>query len=165
MKARGGMKVWAPWILFAASLLLNVFFAGGVIYSKATAERLQAQPESRLAFVAEELDLSEAEREGFVALREAVRERRTRMRSEREAGHQALIEEMRQPAFDRERVGEILGQRSKRFTTFLSDVMGQVHGFLAGLPQEKRDGFLALMSEEHRFLFRLMREPRGEDRR
>jgi uncharacterized membrane protein len=154
----------APWLLLAASLILNVFFAGGVLYSKETAERLQTDPESRLAFVVHELGLSETEREDLVRLRGAIREQRSEMRSERQSGHQALMAEMRKTDFDRARVEEILAARSQRFTGFLSDVMGRVHGYLAGLTPEKRDGFLALMSEERRFLFRLMREARSDDR-
>ncbi len=151
-----------PWILCAASLLLNVFFAGGVVYSKLTAERLVEDPKSRLAFAAEELGLSEAEQQRLLALRKSVRERRKQMRSAGETVRQALGEELRRPKLDKERVELLLAQRSQFFVAYLSDVMGAVHGFLDGLPPEKREEFLSLMEKERRFMFRLMREPRGE---
>ena len=150
------------WILFAASLLLNLFFAGGVVYSKLTAERLEEDPKARLAFAAEELGLSEAEQQRLLALRKSVSERREQMRSEGESVRLALGEELRRQTLDEERVERLLGRRSQLFVAYLSDVMGAVHGFLGGLPPEKREEFLSLMEKERRFMFRLMREPRSE---
>ncbi len=151
-----------PWILFAVSLLLNLFFAGGVVYSKLTAERLEEDPKARLAFAVEELGLSEAEQQRLLALRRSVSKRRGQMRGEGESVRQALGEELRRPKLDEDRVEQLLGQRSQLFVAYLSDVMGALHGFLAGLPPEKREEFLGLMEKERRFMFRLMREPRGE---
>jgi hypothetical protein len=156
------MTARLPWVLLAASLLLNVFFAGGVIYSKMTADRLEAEPRSRLAFAAEELGLSEAETERLVVLRKTVGERRARMREDGGALTQALNQEMRRPDLDRQRLEEILRQRSKLFVAYLSDTMGEVHGYLGTLPPEKREEFLGLMEKERRFLFRLLREPRSD---
>ena len=55
------MKPRLPWILFAISLALNLFFGAGVIYSKLEAERRNMAPEKRIAELAEQLQLSEAD--------------------------------------------------------------------------------------------------------
>ncbi len=156
------MPAKLPWVLLAASLLLNLFFAGGVVYSKATAERLQEEPASRMAFAADELGLTETESESLVALREAVSAGRAQMRREGEPIRKALLAAMRKPAYDRERVGELLGGRADLFVDFLTDALSQLHGFLMELPEEKRDDVFALMGRERRFIFRLLRESRTE---
>ena len=97
-----------PWILFAGSLLLNIFFAGGAIYSKMTAERLREGPEARLDFVVEELDLNRDERERLLALRSAARERREEMRRKGRPLREALLEEMGRASLDEARVNELL---------------------------------------------------------
>ncbi len=159
------MPVKLPWILFVASLLLNLFFAGGVVYSKATAERLREEPASRMAFAADELGLTETESESLIALREAVSEGRAQMRRESEPIRKALLAEMRKPAYDREKVEALLGGRADLFVDFLADSLNQLHGFLMGLPEEKRDNVFALMGQESRFIFRLLRKPRTEETR
>ena len=146
----------------AASLLLNLFFAGGVVYSKATAERLQEEPASRMSFVADELGLTETERESLIALREAVSEGRAQFRQESKLIREALLAEMGKPAYDREGVGELLDGRADLFVDFMTDALNQLHVFLTGLPEEKRDSVFALMDQERRFIFRLLRESRTD---
>jgi len=147
------------WILLIGSLLLNLFFAGGVIYSKMAAERLRGDHGRQFDFVADELDLNQAERDQLLALREAAWERRDEMRREGRHLHQALIEEMDKPVLDRARVEALLSERSKLFVDFVGDIMADTHAFLEILEPNKRREFLALMERERRFLWRLLRNP------
>ncbi|HEX9699441.1 MAG TPA: periplasmic heavy metal sensor [Acidobacteriota bacterium] len=156
------MRIKLLWILLGASLLLNLFFAGGVIYSKMTAERLRGEPGRQFDLVAAELELSEAQRAELMALSDAARERRQEMRLEGEHLRQALIEEMGKPALDQARVQTLLGERSKLFVTFVGDVMAETHNFLDTLEPEKKREFLALMERDHRFLWRLLRDPQRD---
>lgn len=156
------MRIKLLWILLGASLLLNLFFAGGVIYSKMTAERLRGEPGQQFDFVADELELSEAQRAELMALRAAARERRQEMRQASQHLRQALIEEMGKPALDQARVQSLLGERSKLFVAFIGDVMDQTHDFLDTLEPEKKREFLAMMERDHRFLWRLLRDPRRD---
>ncbi len=148
------------WILLAASLLLNVFFAGGVIYSKMTAERLRDEPAARLDFVVDELGLGEAERGRLMALRETALARRDEMRREGRHLREELFKEMAKPDFDQARVEQLLRQRSVLFVTFLGGVMAETHDFLANLDAESKREFMAMMKREHRFLWRLIRDPK-----
>lgn len=147
------------WILLIGSLLLNLFFAGGVIYSKMAAERLRGDHGRHFDSVADELDLTQAEREALLALREAAWNRRDEMRREGRHLHQALIEEMGKATFDRVRIEALLSERSQLFVDFVGDTMADTHAFLETLEPEKRQEFLALMEREHRFLWRLLRDP------
>jgi uncharacterized membrane protein len=156
------MRLKLLWILLAASLLLNLFFAGGVIYSKMTAERLRDEPAARFDFVVDDLGLSEAERGRLMALRETARARRDEMRREGRHLREALFKEMAKPDFDQARVEELLQQRSVLFVTFLGGVMAETHDFLATLEPERKREFMAMMKREHRFLWRLMREPKRD---
>ncbi len=150
------------WILLAASLLLNVFFAGGVIYSKMTAERLRDEPAARFDFVVDELGLGEAERGRLMALRETALARRDEMRREGRHLREALLEEIAKPDFDQARVEELLRQRSVLFVTFLGGVLADTHDFLTTVEPERKREFMAMMKREHRFLWRLMGEPRRD---
>ncbi len=156
------MRTKLLWIVLAASLLLNLFFAGGVIYSKMTAERLRDEPAARFDFVVDELDLSEAARRRLMALREAARARWDEMRREGRHLREALFKEMAKPDFDQARVEELLQRRSVLFVTFLGGIMAETHDFLATLEPERKREFMAMMKREHRFLWRLIREPRSD---
>jgi uncharacterized membrane protein len=156
------MRTKLLWILLAASLLLNLFFAGGVIYSKMTAERLRDEPAARFEFVVDELDLSEAERGRLIALRETALARRDEMRREGRHLREALFKEMAKPDFDQARVEELLQRRSVLFVTFLGGIMAETHDFLATLEPERKREFMAMMKREHRFLWRLIRDPKDD---
>ena len=156
------MRMKWPWILLAASLLLNAFFAGGVVYSKMTAEQLRDAPAARFDFVADELDLSADERDRLMDLRETARALREEMRREGEPLREALLAEIAKPDFDEARVEDLLRQRSALFVAFLGDVMAETHDFLATLEPESRQAFLAMMKRERRFLWRLMRGTKDE---
>jgi len=150
------------WILLAASLLLNVFFAGGVVYSKMTADRLRDEPAARFDFVVDELGLSEAERGQLMALRETAFARRDEMRRAGRHLREELFKEMAKPDFDQARIEELLRQRSALFVAFLGGVMAETHDFLAGLEPESKREFMAMMKREHRFLWRLLRDPKRD---
>ena len=158
------MRMKWPWILLAASLLLNVFFAGGVVYSKMTAEQLRDEPAARFDFVVDELGLSEAERDGLMDLRESARAQREEMRREGRPLREALLEEIAKPDFDQDRVDDLLRQRSVLFVSFLGGIMADTHDFLATLEPESKREFLAMMKRERRFLWRLMRDPKDAKR-
>lgn len=156
------MRIKPLWILLGASLVLNLFFAGGVLYSKMTAERLGGARGQALDSVADELALSDAQRADLMALREAARERRQEIRLEGQQLRQALIEEMSKPSFDQARVQTLLNERAKLFVGFVGDIMAKTHDFLDTLEPKKKQEFLTKMEEDHRFLWRLLRGPQRD---
>ena len=145
------MKPRLPWILFAMSLALNLFFAAGVFYNKLEADRLSAAPERRIAELAEQLGLSEAQQAGLLALREQAMERRDAVRDLRRERRAALLAELAKPELDRARVGELLRQGMERRATGFEQMMVDLHGYLATLSDEQRAAFLE-MAKERGFL-------------
>jgi len=145
------MKPRLPWILFAISLALNLFVAAGVLYNKLEADRLAAAPEQRVAEVAAQLGLSEAQRAGLLALREKAMERREAVRALRQERRAALMAELAKPELDRERLGELLRQGMERRAAGFEQMMVELHGYLATLSDEQRAAFLE-MAKERGFL-------------
>lgn len=142
------MKSRLPWLLLAASMAFNLFFAGGMIFSRVAVEPQREERPSRWAFSTEGLGLADDERQGLEALRTAIQERRRQLREDLAPYHLPIVEEMRKPAFDGERVRGILGERSKLYVAFLSDVMTRTHDYSGGLSEGKRDEVLSLMERK-----------------
>ncbi len=155
------MRPKMPWILFAISLALNVFFAGGVIYSKMTAERLEHSPGQRTDYVAEQLNLSDSQREGLVALRTKVRERWGARRDERGGQRGALMAELVKPELDLERLEALIRDRSDQRIPRFKELARDLHAYLATLSPEQREQFVA-MSEKRGFFYRLISGPRRD---
>ena len=103
------------------------------------------------------LGLSEAEREDLMALREKLQDDRRDMRDEMAPLRRKLIDEVRQPSLDEERLGELLQERSTYFVAHIAGVMAALHTFLDRLAPEKKEAFLARIEEDPRFLFRFLR--------
>ena len=141
------MKPRLPWILLAISLALNLFVAGGVLYNKLEAERLSAGPDERVAALAEELGLSEAQQAGLLALREQAMERREAVRSLRQDRRAALMAELAKPELDRARLGELMREGMERRAAGFEQMMVDLHGYLATLSEQQRTAFLEKAKE------------------
>ncbi len=145
------MKPRLPWILLAISLALNLFVAGGVLYNKLEAERLSAGPDERVAALAEQLGLSEAQQAGLLALREQAMGRREAVRGQRQERRAALMAELAKPELDRARLGELMRGGMERRAVGFEQMMVDLHGYLATLNDEQRAAFLE-MAKERGFL-------------
>ena len=145
------MKPRLPWVLFAISLALNLFFAAGVFYNKLEAERLNAGPDERIAALADKLGLSEAQQAGLVALREQAMARREAVRDLRQERRAALMDELAKPELDRARLNELMREGMERRASGFEQMMVDLHGYLATLSDEQRTTFLE-MAKERGFL-------------
>ncbi len=141
------MKPRLPWVLFAISLALNLFFAAGVLYNKLEADRLSAEPDRRIAELAEQLGLSEAQQAGLLALREQAMERREAARDLRRERRAALMAELAKPELDRARVGELLRRGMEQRAAGFEQMVVDLHGYLATLSDEQRAAFLEKAKE------------------
>jgi uncharacterized membrane protein len=145
------VRLRRPWILFAISLALNLFFGAGVIYSKLEAERKYRPPEARIAELAEQLQLSETQQADLLALSERARERRRGRRELWRERRQNLLAELAKPELDRARLGELIDQGRDRRNASWEALMVDLHGYLATLSAEQRAAFLE-MAQDRRFL-------------
>jgi len=140
-------KARLPWILLAVSLALNLFFAGGVIYMKLTAERMTGLSDQRLEAVAERLELSDDRRAGLEALRERMRSRMATLREERQAGRENMLAELAQPKLDRARLSELMHQGMAARGELFEELLVELHAYLGTLSDEQRRSFLELAEE------------------
>ena len=148
------MKSKLPWILLAISLVINLSVAGGVIYSKVTIGDAAKSPERRIETLAERLQLTPAQREGLIALRDSARARRTEMRGQRQERRRAILAELAKQELDRERLGQLMRQGMDRRMAFFEAFMVDLHGYLATLSDEQRQTFLE-MAQERGFMRQL----------
>lgn len=140
-----------PWFLLAVSLALNLGLAAGALYYEAEAERLGGSAEARLDTIAERLALTADQREGLLALRAKIQDRRDSMGSARDQRRAVLLAELAKPELDRAEMSAVMdGGRDER-RAFFEALMIDLHGFLATLTPDQKADFLA-MAEERYFL-------------
>lgn len=158
------MKARLPWLLLAVSVALNVFFVGGALYSMAASERLSDDPKARVAFVAEQLALSEAEVEQLAALRQRIRERWGETRAQSQAIRGRIMMEVAKPELDLEQVNLLVEERAALRGPAMRETVSDMHGFLATLSPEQKAEFVALASERG-FFRRLFGRARSAEQR
>jgi Spy/CpxP family protein refolding chaperone len=141
------MRPRLPWVLFAVSLAVNIFFVAGVTYGVFTKERLERSPEARLDFIAERLNLDAAQRQGLVELRESLRSRWGDRREQRDDLRAAMLAELGKPTFDREAMLTLIDERHAQRRERIVESSEQVHAYLWTLDPPQREQFLALARE------------------
>ena len=147
------MRSKLPWILLAVSVVANIFFAGGAIYT------IAARGERTVELVSRELDLTPAQHQGLLALREGLTARRAAMAGARGGLRQAMLTEIGNPTFDRDRVAVLVDERSAQRREIFVDLAENLHAYVATLTPEQRETFLT-MAQERGFLRRLLRRKR-----
>jgi Spy/CpxP family protein refolding chaperone len=147
------MRGKLPWLLLAVSIVANVFFAGGALYT------LSSRGESAIELAVRELDLTPAQQDGLRALREGIAARRAARAGPRVGLRQALLAEVGSPTFDRDRVAALVDEWSSQRGAYFVDVAQDLHAYVATLTPEQRERFLKL-AQERSFLRRLLRGKR-----
>lgn len=151
------MKTKLPWVLFAASLLLNIAFLSGSFLG-ADDSSDGAKPD-----VAEVLELDSAQQQALTDLRAAMAGRREARRERRKAFKEALIATLKAPAFDATALEPVLeGSSDNRRLGMLAMAEG-LHGLYQTLTPEQRRSFKEA-AEERRFLWRLVFGPKEKRR-
>ena len=152
-----------PWYLLAASLAVNVFFLAGLAFPQLFGAAETPAPDP-VAVVAEELELSAAQRADLAALRGRVAERRAAAGSNGGSFRALLIAELAKPAFDRAGLEARMQERRASMSSVVLDVAEDLHGFLATLSPEQKAAFLE-KARERAFLRRLLWPRRDADNR
>ncbi|WP_299623498.1 periplasmic heavy metal sensor [Pelagibius sp.] len=143
-----------PWYLLAASLAVNVFFLAGLAFPQLFGVSDTPTPDP-VAVVAEELELSAAQRADLVALRGRVAERRAAAGGNGGSFRALLIAELAKPAFDRAGLEARMQDRRAIVGKVVLDVAEDLHGYLATLSPEQKAAFLE-KAKERAFLRRLL---------
>jgi Spy/CpxP family protein refolding chaperone len=137
-------------ILLTVSLVANVFFAGGALYA------IYARGDHSVQRVSRQLDLSPAQEQDLKALRETIASRRAAMHDSRGDLRAALLAEIGNPTFDRERVATLLNEWSADRRGYFLDMAQDLHAYVATLTPAQREKFLEL-AQDRSFLRRLLR--------
>ena len=141
------MRLKLPWVLFALSLAVNIFFVAGVGYGVFMKHRLERSPAARIDFIAEHLDLSDAQRQGLLDLRKALRTSRGDVRDERDQVRDAMLAELAKPSFDRAAMLALIDQRNAQRRERIVQSAEQVHTYLMTLDPSQRESFLDMARE------------------
>ena len=147
------------WVVLAASLAANVFFAAGALYSLYGEDDRGRPAAVSVDDVAERLELSPAQRDALQALRDKARNRPRPSREEREQRRATFLAELDKPGFDRARVEALMAERMARRQERILGIAEELHGYLATLTLNQRAGFLE-MAKERGFLRGLFGRPR-----
>ncbi len=144
-------KARLPWVLLTVSLALNLFFAGGAIYTKLTAEQWASESEQRLEVVVERLELSADRRAGLEALRERVQMRMASLRGGWRESRKEMLAELARPELDRARVKELMQRGMTARAALFEELLVDLHAYLGTLSDAQRRSFLE-MAEERGFM-------------
>ncbi|HXP30987.1 MAG TPA: periplasmic heavy metal sensor [Stellaceae bacterium] len=131
---RRGRLVWVALIL---SLTLNVFFIGGLVWSKVARERIET-PAERFQQLGRELNLSSAQQ---ADLRQFVRTIRLRARLLQESNGPLLErtwQEVAKPSPDQAEFARLTGQAAQNREAFQKDMSAALATFIAALTPEQR---------------------------
>lgn len=145
------MRKTLVWGVLAVSLAMNIFFAGGVVYSKVTTERLKASPSARAEYLAERFELTAEQRDRLLAFQSAMVERRQTLRQGFREARDGLLDELAQPILDRERIAQLRREQSETRNALFEDFTIELHQFLATLSPEQREDFVAMLKEDGLF--------------
>ncbi len=137
------MRSKLPWFLFAASLLLNIFFVAGLFYPHFMGHHGGVREwRDPVAAVAEEFSLDDRQVEELEALRDRIHSHRRDHQGDREGFRTMIINALKLPVFDREALAEALEGRRGASSGMIVDMTEDLHGFLAGLSADQKEAFL-----------------------
>jgi len=147
------MRSKLPWILLTVSVVANIFFAAGAVYT------FYARGDRTVERSVEKLNLTPAQEQALAMLRDGIAARREAMSGAQGGLREAMLAEIGNPAFDRDKVTALVADWSAQRQAFFVDMAEDLHGYVATLTPEQRETFLE-MARDRRFLRRFLRGKR-----
>lgn len=138
-----------PWVLFAASLIVNALFIGGALFGHGHGY-WKKDRDGAWERVVEKLDLTTEQEAGLKALRADLVERGRDMREGRKEMRRAMLDELRQETFDEARFTVLMEEGGAVRRAFFLDMARQMHAFMGQLSEHQRER-LVEMIEDRRF--------------
>ncbi len=134
-----------PWILFALSLTLNVFFLGGYYSKRMWDQRLAGGGEEQGRYIVEKLSFSADQRQRFQDLRQRARERqRETVRANRPV-IESLWREIEMPEPNPAQIDGYIDHLTANRQGFQREQMRDLLAFAKTLEQKQRLEFLELV--------------------
>ncbi len=130
-------------LAFVLSVTLNVFFVGGLIWSRATAERVLT-PAERFQQMAKDLNLSEDQRDAFQQFVIEVRQGTRKLREHNHPLVDRVWDELGKPQVDQELIARLVDEAKESRRAYQRQMTGAVARFLASLSPPQRAEFVSL---------------------
>jgi uncharacterized membrane protein len=140
-QARSHGRLW--WVALALSLTLNVFFVGGLVWSR-MAMRPVETPAERFAQIGRELELSPQQHDAF---QQFILEMRKHGRELRESNQPLVSEvwnELGKPQPDQSAVAGLIEKATENRQAYQKEMTAALSHFLAGLAPDQRARFVEL---------------------
>lgn len=142
-----------PWILLTVSVVANIFFAAGAVYT------VYARGDRAIERSVEKLNLTPAQEQALTALRDGVAARRETMSGAQGGLREAMLAEIGSPTFNRDKVTALVEEWSVHRRAYFVAMAEDLHGYVATLTPEQRETFLE-MARDRKFLRRFLRGKR-----
>jgi Spy/CpxP family protein refolding chaperone len=133
--------------LLAVSLVLNLFFVAGALWSRWHAPAPWPSPQQRYQQMARELDLTPQQRIGFDRYVAAMRDRTAKMRQEIRPLISGTWDEMAKPDAEVGKITARFDEASEKWRQFQHEETTQTLGFLAVLSPGQRAKFVTIARE------------------
>lgn len=150
-----------PWMLLSLSLVLNVFFVGGNLYTSRLVERVAKSPDERARIVAQRLTFDAKQREAFGSLRAKVRTRSQKYRKASRGSAARIWAEIQKDKPSQRVIDRNLRVLSKNRLAFQMQASAIAIDFLARLDRQQKERFLALAKQRNFLGSRLLRQPKA----
>jgi len=144
---RIGWRGRLVWVALALSLTLNVFFIGGLTWSKIEAGRVGTTPAERLAYLGQNLNLSPDQTLAFEQFVRVVRLRGRLLRESNEPLLQRIWAEIAQPAPNDGLISNLVEQANENRHGFQKEAAGALMTFMKSLSPQQRAQFAELARE------------------
>ena len=131
----------AGWIALILSLLLNVFFVGGLVYSRFAAEP-PPSPQQRFLMMAGELNLSADQRKDLRDVARVIRQKSQDLRQTNQPLIKEILEELEKPQPDRDKLSALFAKVSDNRQKFQADIGAVMLAYLETLTQDQRKEFV-----------------------
>lgn len=128
-------------IALILSLLLNVFFVGGLVYSKFAAGP-PPSPQQRFLAMAGDLDLSPDQRKDLREVARVIRQKSQDLRQTNQPLIKEIWEELEKPQPDRDKLTQLFAKVSDNRQKSQADIGAAMIAYLATLTQDQRKDFV-----------------------
>ena len=129
----------------AVSLVLNLFFIAGAVWTRLNTPAAAPSYAQRLESIAAQLDLNPEQRSGFERYLTSMRAHSTKMRQEIAPLIAGAWDEMAEPQADAGRIMQRFDEASQKWRAFQHESTTQTLDFLALLTPAQRSRFITLV--------------------
>ena len=143
-----GWRSRLVWLALILSLTLNVFFIGGLVWSKIEAGRFGG-PAAHFSQLGRQLDLNGDQRIAFEHFIVTVRQHLRDTRQSDEPILARVWEEVAKPTPDQQLINQLVAQVDQNRTTFQKAAAGALTTFMASLTPGQRAKLASLAQGHH----------------